>query len=633
MGSSQDSAEISCQKGLALHKAGDFSGALAAFDAGLRTDPLAAALHFHRANTLVMLQRIEECVAGYERCLALSPVHLEARYNRARALVQLERWQEALQALDDLVGAHPNIPDVWVNRAGVQQALGLPGEALASVKRALALNPADARALYNAGIILLLLKRADEAAQVLTQAFKADPRNPDILGALISAALRSCNWEELDQMLPPALAGIKQGVPVLAPLTLLSLSDDPLLQRHCSELNLRRALAQLPGAPTMAGKTYSHSRLRIGYLSSDFRDHPVARQIVGLLERHDRSRFEVIAFSMGRDDRSAARRRVVAACDEFHDIAAMGSREAAAQIREREVDILVDLNGQTMGWRPAILRHRPAPVIATYLGFAGTTGGDLVDYIIGDPQVTPFEMSKALSEKIVQLPDCFWPSDPEIPQPEPVSRSALRLPGDAFVFCCFNAVQKIQPAIFDIWMRLLAAVPGSLLWLRDNGLMVNGRFQREARDRGMDPGRLHFAGRMENLARHLGRQAQADLFLDTWPYGAHTTAYDALWAGLPLVTLRGESFVSRVSASFLTNLDLPELIASLPQEYEAKALSLARDPQSLARIRSRLADARHKAALFDVGRLTRNMEAAYLQMHEREKCGEAPGAFKAASVS
>lgn len=629
----QDSdAETSRQRGMALHGAGDFAGALAAYDAALRVDPLAAALHFHRGNALVMLQRTEDAIAAFEQCLALEPANLGARYNRARALVQLERWRDALQALDDLVEAHPAVPDAWMNRAGAQQAQGLHEAALVSVMRALALKPDDARALYNAGIILLLLKRTDEAAQALMQAFKADPGNPDILGALISVAIKRYDWENLSQMLPAAFAGISRGIPVLQPLTLLAVSDDPVLQRRCSELNLRRALAQTPAAP-MAATFHAHSRLRIGYLSSDFRDHPVARQIAGLLERHDRSRFELIGFSTGRDDGSAARQRIAAACDQFHDIAQLGSREAAIHIRASEIDILVDLNGQTLGWRPAILRHRPAPVIASYLGYAGTTGGDLIDYIIGDPHVTPLDMPQGFSEKIAQLPDCFWPPDPQMPQPEPVSRSQLHLPEDAFVFCCFNAIQKIQPAIFDIWMRLLAAVPGSLLWLRDNGPMVSARLQKQARARGIDPSRLHFAGRMESLARHLGRQAQADLFLDTWPYGAHTTAYDALWAGLPLVTLRGESFVSRVSASFLMSLDLPELVITSLREYEAIALSLAHDPQALAGIRRRLAEARATAALFDVGRLARNMEAAYLRMDQRAKRGEPPTAFKVDPMS
>jgi len=353
----QESAERNGLRGVALHDAGDFAGALSAYDAALEADPRDAAIRFRRGNSLVMLQRIEDALEAFDHCLALDPAHLEARYNRARALVQLERWQDALQALDDLTRTHPGIAEAWMNRSGVLQALGSHEEALASVARALTLKPLDVRALYNAGNILLVLKRFDEAGQVLMQAFELDPRSPDILGSLISAALKSCDWESLEQMLPAALAGMKQDILVMQPLTLLALSDDPSLQRHCSELNLRRTLAQMPIEGTtlsaLAMKTYSHSRVRIGYLSSDFRDHPVARQIAGLLERHDRTRFEVFGFSTGRNDGGAARQRVAAACDRFHDVAQLGSREAAALIRAAEIDILVDLNGQTMGWRPA----------------------------------------------------------------------------------------------------------------------------------------------------------------------------------------------------------------------------------------------------------------------------------------
>ncbi len=230
--------------------------------------------------------------------------------------------------------------------------------------------------------------------------------------------------------------------------------------------------------------------------------------------------------------------------------------------------------------------------------------------------MTPFEASDSLSEQIVQLPDSFWPPDPTLPEPEPVGRSQLRLPDDAFVFCCFNATHKIRPVVFDSWMRLLAAVPNSLLWLRDSGLMINARLQKQARDRGIEPGRLHFAGRMENFARHLGRQAQADLFLDTWPYGAHTTANDALWAGLPLVTLAGRSFVSRVSASFLTNPGLPELIATSPEEYESVALSWRAIRSGWSRIRRQLAQARRTTSLFDLDKFARKHGGGLLRMHE-----------------
>jgi len=279
-----------------------------------------------------------------------------------------------------------------------------------------------------------------------------------------------------------------------------------------------------------------------------------------------------------------------------------------------------------MGWRPAILKYRPAPVIATYLGYAGTTGAEFVDYIIGDAHVTPFELGPAMTEKIVQLPWSFWPSDTRISEPEAVSRAELGLPADAFVFCCFNSHHKIRPQMYDVWARLLRSVPGSVLWLRDGTPAMNERFRDEAAARGVDPHRIHFAGRMESFARHLGRQALADLFLDTYPYNAHATASDALWAGLPVLTLKGQSFVSRVSAGLLANAGLEELVASTVGEYENIALSMAQDRGRLSDIRRRLAGARK--TVFDMDRFVGGIEAAYLEMQARAQRGERPVAFR-----
>jgi len=579
-------AELNYRKGVALLGAGDFAGALVAFDAALSVAPqLAAAL-----------------------------------YNKAMVLIQLQRWQDALAVLDELVRSNPAVADAWNNRSGVLQALGRHEEALVSIRQVLKLRPSDVRALYNAGIVLLVLKRFDEAQQFLTRALAADPSNGEILGSLVSAALRACDWETLEPLLPRLFSGIRNGTAVIAPLSLLALNDDPILQKRCAELTTARSLAAAAlggGVPAMAQAAYRHDRIRIGYLSSDFGDHPVAAQIVGLLERHDRSRFEITGLFTGRADGSARYDRVVKACDQFRNIGAMGARDAAALIRQAEIDILVDLNGQTMGWRPAILKYRPAPVIATFLGYAGTTGAGFVDYIIGDPHVTPFGLGPAMSEKIVQLPDCFWPSDPNLPEPEALTRAEAGLPSGAFVFCCFNSNHKIRPQMLDLWARLLKSVDDSVLWIRGGYSEMNARFLEQAEARGIGQERIVFAGRMDSFARHLGRQAQADLFLDTFPYNAHATASDALWAGLPVVTLRGESFVSRVSSSLLISIGLEELVAGTPEDYEAIALALARDRGRLRDLRRKLATARKTAALFDMDRFARGLEAAYLQMQAR----------------
>ncbi len=627
----ENAAEQHYRRGSALFQAGDIAGALAAYDAALRINPQVALFHYDRGNSLAMLRRMDEAIGAYDRCLALEPNSAPAHYNRATALIQLQRWQDALESLDILVRKYPGMAEAWNNRSGVLHALGRREEALESLKPVLQLRPSDARTFYNAGAMLLTLNRFDEAEQVLGRAFQLDPNHSDTLGLLVSAALRACDWPALDNLLPLLLAKVGEGRLVAPPLTVLALSDDAMLQRRCSELNLGRTLADTAldvGAPAMARKAYDHSRIRIGYLSSDFGDHPVAAQVVNLLERHDRSRFEVSGFFTGREDGSDRHKRIVRACDHFFDIGATGAAEAAAQIREAEIDILIDLNGQTLGWRPAILKLRPAPVIATYLGYAGTMGADFIDYIIGDPHVTPFEMASAMAEKIVQLPDSFWPSDPESPASEPVTRAELGLPEDAFVFCCFNSNHKIRPVVFDAWMRLLHAIPGSILWIREGYPAMNERFRQQAQSRGIEPSRLHFAGRMPSFARHLGRQAVADLFLDTWPYNAHATASDALLAGLPVVALRGESFVSRVSASFLSNLGLDELIASDVEQYEAIALALAQDRARLAEVRQRLGAARRTAPLFDMSRFVRGIEAAYREMHARAQRGEAPAGLR-----
>jgi len=327
-----------------------------------------------------------------------------------------------------------------------------------------------------------------------------------------------------------------------------------------------------------------------------------------------------------KSDGSSKYHRIVKACDSFHDVSGMGSREAASLIREMEIDILVDLNGQTLGWRPAILKYRPAPVIATFLGYAGTTGADFIDYIIGDPHVTPFALASAMSEKIVQLPDSFWPTDPMTPQPEPLSRAQAGLPQDAFVFCCFNSNHKIRPAIFDIWMRLLKDVEGSVLWLLEGNASIRGNLASEAAARGVAQNRLVFAGRTSS-DRHLARQKLADLFLDTLPYNAHTTASDALWAGLPLLTCRGTAFPGRVAASLLTAAGMPELIMESMADYEARAIALGRDPKMVDGLKEKLARNRPNCSLFDTDRFREDIEMAYTTMWQAWQRGETPKAF------
>ncbi len=623
------------KRGIALHEAGDFAGALAAYDTALTKGSSDARLHYSRANALAMLNRLDQAIAAYETCLDLDPAHMAAQYNRATVLTRQQRWAEALAGLDKTLSQSPTMADAWNNRAGVLQAMGRHDEALASIVQVLRLRPNDAAAFYNAGIMFLALNRFDEAAQAFERTLQLDPSHADALGCLGSAALRACDWAKLEKLIPSLLAAVREGKAAVPPLTLLAISDDPLLQRRCAEINTQRsftgtALEKAEPALLWNGKPYRHDRLRIGYVSSDFRDHPVAGQLVGLLERHDREQFEIIGFANGRPDNGPMRQRIVKACNQFHDIGGLGSFEAASLIRQLEIDILVDLNGQTLGWRPGIFKYRPAPANVTYLGYAGTTGADFMDYIIGDAEVTPFTLAPAMSEKIVQLAHSFWPSDPALPEPELVSRAEAGLPEEAFVFCCFNSNHKMRPEIFGAWMRLLRAVPNSVLWIRNGTPAMNARFVKEAENRGLAAARIVFAPRMENFAKHLGRMRQADLFLDTFPYNAHVTASDALWAGLPVVTLRGQTFASRVAAGFLANLGLSELITTTAEAYESLALSLATDPNRLRKVRADLQRARGTAPLFDMDALARDLERAYVEMIDRLESGRE--SFRVASL-
>ena len=622
-------ADSDHKRGVAFHEGGDFDRALAAYDAALSRQPGDAKLHYSRANALAMLNQFDQAVVAYEACLKLDPNHISAQYNRATVFARQQRWADALAALDQTLSQSPNMWEAWNNRAGVLQAVGRHDEALASIIQVLRLRPTDPAAFYNAGIMFLALNRFEEAVQHFERTLTLNPSHADAIGCLGSAALRACDWPKLEKLIPSLLVAVRDGKAVVPPLTLLAISDDPLLQKRCAEINIKRsfigtALEKADPPPLWHGEPYRHQRLRIGYVSSDFRDHPVASQLVGLLERHDRERFEIIGFANGRPDNGSMRRRIVKACDQLHEIGGLGLYEAASLIRRLEVDILVDLNGQTLGWRPGIFKYRPAPVSVTYLGYAGTTGADFMDYIIGDPQVTPLELASAMSEKIVQLPHSFWPSDPGLPEPQYVSRDEAGLPEKAFVFCCFNSNHKIRPEMFDIWMRLLRDLPDSVLWIRDGAPAMNDRFRNEAENRGICASRIVFASRVESFAKHLGRMRQADLFLDTFPYNAHVTASDALWAGLPVITLRGQTFASRVAAGFLVNLGMGELVASTPGDYESLALALAADPGRLQRLREKLWQARESMPLFDMDALVGDLERAYIGMINRLERGHNP---------
>ncbi len=607
-----NSVEAWNTSGIVLADLGRPEEALARYDHALALAPGFPDALNNRALSLKGLMRLEEALSSAEQALRSQADFAEAWNNRGIILFDLKRMSEALQSYDQALALRPDYPDALNNRAAALFGLKRFADSLADCDRALALDPGFADALYNKGNALSELNRPQEALSSHEQALAKDPGHPNALSGLANAAMTIGDWTRTARLAEELKAEVLAGKSRIQPFVLMGYADDNELQLRCSQNYARQSG---PGrlAPLWQGEPYNHGKIRLAYLSADFHEHVTASLLVEMFECHDRERFEVMAVSFGPDDGSPMRARLVQAFDQFHDARQQSDRDVAAMLHAWETDIAIDLGGYTSGARPWVLAHRPAPVQVKYMGFPGTSGSDFIDYIVADDLVVPDDQQRFFSETIAALPDTLWVTDTRRTVADTPSRAEAGLPEQGFVFCCFNHNWKITPPVFDIWMRLLKQVDGSVLWLLEGNASIRGNLAREAEARGVDPGRLIFAARTSS-EKHLARQKLADLFLDTLPYNAHTTASDALWVGLPLITTPGRSFPARVAASILNAAGLAELIAEDLQQYEALALRLARDPEALAAIRAKLQATRDSMPLFDTVRFTRNLEAAYLRM-------------------
>jgi len=592
-------------RGTVLQALGRHEAALAAYDRVLAAEPGHVEALNNRGSVLQDLKRPAEALAAYEQALRLAPNFAAAFNNRGSALLELKRFADALSCFDRALALRPGDAQLINNRGNALQGLMRFEEALAAYDQALALKPDYAEALNNRGEALQQLKRHEEALAAFDS---AAPAQPQALGGAAMAALDLCDWRRTADIAAQIEKRIVAGE-AISPWVLLGYSGDERLQRHCAAKVIRQRFPVLP--PPLATASYNHHKIRIAYISSDVGHHPVATQVVQIIESHDRQGFEILGFGTNPDDGSAQRRRLVTAFDRFFDAHQQTPQAVARQLRDLEVDILVDLNGHTRGDHFDIMSHRPAPIQAGWLGYAGTTAAPFVDYVIADRIVAPD--GDAFSEKLAYLPKCFFPSDSSRTLGALPRRADMDLPEVAFVFCCFNNSWKITEAVFTLWTRLLAQIPGSVLWLKQTGEKTKANLKQAAADRGIDPDRLVFA-KAARLDVHLARHRLADLFLDTLPYNAHATACDALWAGLPVLTRRGTCYAGRVAASLLTATGLPELIAESAEDYEALALALAREPARLKALRDKLAVNRATAPLFDTPRLARDLEALYRGM-------------------
>ncbi len=552
------------------------------------------------------------------------------------ALSSQNRWSEALPIFEWHVDGPARQDYAFVaNHGAALAALARPADAMPVLLEAMALNLADPAIHMKLALVLRDLKLYEESAESFLTAFTLDPTR--IAAQLMVLHMRqyACQWQGFDQARADIVTALaansnKSSLNEGGVFTLVAIEHPPeLFRRATSQVAMRFPQVGTPLA-TRRISLDAGRRVRIGYVSNDFYNHATASLFVESLECRDQTRYEVTFYSHSKNDGSALETRIRAACEHFVDISESSDAEAAARIHADQIDILVDLKGHTLGNRLGIFAWRPAPLQVSFLGFPGTSGADYIDYVIGDRWVTPLEHAERYSENIAQMPGCYQPNDSRRVRPTPSTRSAAGLPQNGFVLGCFNQAFKISPQVFDVWMRILIAVPDGVLWLLEDNAQASANLQREAEKRGVAADRLIFAPRLSN-EQNLARLPLADLMLDNWPCNAHTTAGDILWMGVPLVTVKGEAFASRVAASLLSSVGLEDLVCTGPQAYEALVVGLAQQRERLLDLRAHLEQGRKKFSLFDGACHARGLEALYLQMLERASKGLAPQPIAAAA--
>jgi protein O-GlcNAc transferase len=651
-------------KALVLFKLNRLEEALESCEQALTLQPTYFGALLTRAILLAAAHRAEEALRAYDRCLEVIPGQWEALNNRGTVLLDLGRPAEALECFEQAWRNSSRPVGVLNNKGTALVRLNRLREAEATFELSLTFEPHNFEALMSRGRVLRTLGSAAAALACFEAASKirldsADAlqlraetltdleRHPEAAACLISLAKTSpgvnyaqglalylqavlCDWDHYRENARKLVAAVESGKHAAFPFQMLAVSDSAAVQARCAQIY---AGDRYPAAknPLWQGERYGHAKIRVAYVSADLREHPATRLLAGVLERRDRERFHTIAVSLRPADSSEMGKRVQAAFDEFVDASQLSAHDIARMLRERETDIAVDLMGYTAGSKPEIFAERPAPIQVNWLGYPGTSGADYFDYFLADEFAIPAGRLNRYAEKVVWLPDCFQANDQLRALPAAASRRDSSLPESAFVFCCFNNHYKVNPGCFDIWMRLLDAVPGSVLWLFADEQTARENLRREAQQRRIDPERLIFAARV-SYNDHLARLPCADLFLDTFPFGAGAVASDVLWAGLPLLTLSGEAFAARMAGSLLSALRLPELVTHDRDEYESRALELAKTPALLGELRSRLAAGRHSSPLFDSEKFCRHLESGYRSMWERSERGESAESFAVARL-
>ena len=617
-------AEAYSNRGNALSHCGQNEAAIISYDQAIAHRPDAAETYNNRGNTFTRLRKPYAALEDYDHAIKLKPEYAEAYNNCGNVFRGLRQFPVALFHYDKAIELKADYAEAYANRAYISDEVGQVDVAIASWDEALKYDPENARLWLQRGHSLVTAKKQAEAVESFEHAYAIDSDYDYLLGTLVQNKWYSSDWATAESDQREVELCVSAGKKCVVPFAFLAFTGNEQLQLTCARTWINNQVPE----DTVLGpipKRERNAKIRVGYFSSDFRNHPVAYLIAELFELHDRNAFEIVAFSMGPSTQDDMRLRLVKAFDQFIEIDSKTDQEVALLAREMKIDIAVDLTGFTARSRTGIFAMRAAPVQVSYLGYPSTLGADYIDYVIADRTVIPVESQRCFTEKIAYLPDTYMVNDSKRQiSDRKFTREELGLPETGFVFCCFNNSYKVTSKSFDGWMRILQQVPGSVLWLAENNSISVANLRKEAVARNISPDRLVFAKRMESLADHLARHRLADLFIDTLPFNAHTTASDALWAGLPVLTCIGSTFAGRVAASLLKAIALPELIASTQEEYEAMAVVLATDPEKLLAIRQKLERNRLTTPLFNSLQFTRNIENAYIQMHDRCNAGSGP---------
>jgi protein O-GlcNAc transferase len=611
-------------RAIELQNKGMDAEAIAAFRKILAGNPNEPVALYSLAALMMKARATDEALTLVERGVVAAPLFAPMWFARGTVMQALGRREEALRSYDEALKIKPDYTEALINSGALMRDMHRHKDALERFNQVLQFDPNHTSALGNCGILLTEFKRSDQAIGMFERLLALNPDYPYGPGLLAYERLHICDWTGHDALSAQIVAGVRAGKQVCKTLGLMALSDqaeDHFLAAKIFAAQWFPAAAQ----KLWRGERYGHQRLRVAYVSPDLREHPVGHLMAGVFERHDKARFETFAISVGVDDGSRLRDRMKNCFDHFIDMRGEGSRQIAELMREHEIDIAIDLAGYTSDTRVDVFAHRPAPLQITYLGYPGTLGTEHFDYILADRHVIPPEHHRFYTEKVAYLPDTYLPTDAGIQIAERTpTRAECGLPETGPVLCSFSHDYKLNPALFASWMRILKQIDGSVLWLVSRNEFSQANLRREAQAHGIDPARLVFAARVPRVEDHLARYRLADLFLDTTPYNAHTTAADALMAGLPVVTCMGNAFPARVAASLLHAIGLPELVTHSMADYEALAVALVADRPRLAALKAKLLANQKTHALFDTERFCHNMEATLLQLHAEHLASDAP---------